>query len=253
MPEPLPRIEQLARVASEALTRRDWSSLRFNAKLMCEEAPDNPAAWSYLGIALFQQGVEQQNEGLVRQAIDCHRTAVQHGPNDSMAVANLGFALNRLRRYKDALAVLAPATDHFPDHPHILAHRAQAELGLNEIAAAGASVERILGLVREIDEPILTIFHLYLSDQTVPLLRPLDIAVHRVEEGYVCEENDFDLYGTGDSFKDALIDLCEYFVTLVEEYVYTKDPLDQGAQKIAVRLREHIGPDFTARLAERAS
>lgn len=84
-------------------------------------------------------------------------------------------------------------------------------------------------------------------------MRPLDITIHRLDEGFASEESDFDLYGTGDSFKAALIDLCEYFVALVEEYVYTEDLLDEGAQKLAERLRVHIGPGFTARIADRAS
>lgn len=253
MPQPLSRLRQLGKTASEALVRRDWVNLRFSAQLMCEEAPNSPAAWSYLGVAFFQLGKERKDKSLVARGLECHETAYRYGPDDSMAVANLGFALNMLGRHKEALAVLAPATDLFPDNPHMLAHRAHAELGLNQLDAAGKSADRILRLVKEADGPVLTLHRLYLSDHlVVPLLRPLDITIHRLDKGFACEESDFDLYGTGGSFKAALIDLCEYFVTLVEEYANTEAPLDQGAQKLAERLRAHIGPGFAARIADRA-
>lgn len=253
MTEPLPRIDQLAWAASEALSRQDWANLRFNAQVMCKEAPDSPLAWSYLGIAFLQLGLEQRSQSLIRRGLECHVTAAQYGPNNSVAVGNLGLAWVKLEQYEKALAVLAPATQRFPDDFDIWGCRAQAELGLSRLDAAGESMHHMLRLLKGNALFGFSLDRLFLGDgQAVPLAQPLYIGTRLIDGEYACEENDFDLHGTGSNFKEALIDLCEYFATLVEEYVYTEDPLDQGAQQLAERLREYLGSDFSARSAEGA-
>ena len=120
-------------------------------------------------------------------------------------------------------------------------HRVQAELDAGQLAAADRSVRRLLPLLGG----KLGVFHLgrlFLEDRVVPLKRPLPVGVRQIDEGYACEENEFEVYGVGRSFKAALVDLCRYFVGLVDWYVNTEEPLDEGAQELAARLRGCVDP-----------
>jgi hypothetical protein len=122
-----------------------------------------------------------------------------------------------------------------------LGYRAQAELDVGQLGSADRSVRRLLPLLGG----RLAVFHLdrlFLGSHQVPLRRPLPVGVRQIEEGYACEENEFELYGVGSSFKAALIDLCRFFVTLVDGYVNAEDQLDEGAQDLASQLREYVDP-----------
>lgn len=239
MPQPVTKMAALATAASEAIDRRDWAALRFNATLMVKADPADPLATSYLGVAYLQLGLEGRQEAYVEQAMQLHREAVRLGPRDAVALGNLGLALMKVGKDQEALEVLAAATKIHPEDADFWGFRAQTELETGRLAAADRSVRRLLPLVGK-RLVVFELDRLYLGDHQVSLIRPLSVGVRQIPEGYACEENEFEIHGTGRTFKSALVDLCKYFAELYLEYVETDDALDEGAEELAGRLRRCI-------------
>jgi tetratricopeptide (TPR) repeat protein len=246
-PEPQIQFARLTETANEAIARRDWATLRLNAQLMLNENPSSSTALSYMGVALVYQGLERRSEALIKRGMGHHMKAVDVGENDSIAWQNLALGLDITGEYERELEAMNRATELDPANPLLFRGKSHALMRLNRIDEAGEPMHRALGLLKS-SEPLGFMIHsLYLDDEILPLKQAITLGVRREKiddvDGVSCDENELNIYGYGLSFRDAIVEVCEDFYTLVEEYVDTTDPLDEGGHELAARLCEYIAPE----------
>ena len=104
--------------------------------------PNNPNAWCYLGIVLF-------DTKRLEESVAAYQRAVSIQPSFAIAWNNLGNSLRRLGRYKEAIAAYDTALRHKNDYVNALMNRATALLWDGQLEAGRASVEKALALAPE--------------------------------------------------------------------------------------------------------
>ena len=201
--------------------------------------------WSYLGIAYLQLGLEKKSQNLMDEGLGYHRNAVNYGPTERTPLVNYALALAKMGYTDIALSEFQKGTKLFPDDVDFWCRRCHFELQSQLIDEAGDSISRILELASK--TPIIPVEFIYTGGSPLPLGSAIGITVYKLDDGmYICEGSYFDIYGTGLSFKEAFIDFFGEFEILIEEYVDTDDPLDEGAQELAANLQDLIGGNISA-------
>lgn len=247
MSQPLSILDAASDAASAALENLDWPSLAFNAQTVLKEDETNPVAWSYLGIAYLHLGLEKNSKDLVEQGFNCHQTAITYGPDNIIALGNCALAFGRIEDFNSALRIVRKGTDLSPDTLKLWQLQSVFELKLRQIDDADRSIAHVFRLSPRPFTFIIPMNYLYIDEQPYPIKGEVGINIYQLEDdSYVCEETEYEVYGTGPSFKEAFADFSDYFDTLIEEYVNTKDPLDEGAQELAANLRNLIGGPVSA-------
>lgn len=245
MLQPLSSFQAASNAASDALRAQDWQSLKLYAQAMLKEDRLYPVAWSFLGIAYLQLGSEKNSQDMMNQGLDYHRNAVTYGPEDRLALINYAVALARMEDIDSALNIIQRGISLYPEDIELWHRRAIIELDSKLVDEAGKSISHLLKLVPK--TPIIPVEYVYTEGDPLPLRSAIGLIVSMLDDGlYICEGSDFDIYGTGSSFKEAFTDFCGEFKILIEEYVDTDDPLDEGAQELAENLRDLIGGKVSA-------
>jgi len=117
--------------------------LETTSRGLIQREPDSGIAWKALGVSLAMQG---------RDALHAMTRAAALLPGDAEAHANLGNALQSLRRFDDAAASYRRALEIQPHYPEASNNLGSALRGLGRLDEAVESYRRALGMKADFAE-----------------------------------------------------------------------------------------------------
>lgn len=83
----------------------------------------------------------------------------------------------------------------------------------------------------------LSLSRIQVGQRRYDLKDEIEIQVTREGKDYICQDEQFGLYGVGATFSEAYQEYCEAFDALYKDYVETDDSLSEGSLELADRLR----------------
>lgn len=240
MPQPKTQFGRTMDMANEALHQHEWESLRLHAQMMRRLEPQDETAWSYLGIANYNIGLQTNHREQMLEGIAQVENATRLNPNSSMAWNNHAIVLMKEDQYEAGLVAAKSAVGLDKLGIGVLRSQMVAELNLGLLDDAESTYREIRKRDKNDSGLVVPLTWITSNQGRRQLSRTLSVSVTLDEDGFQIEENDFDGAGGGETLRQAMTNYGDDLEMLIEEYVETDDPLDEGAKEMAERLRSHL-------------